>query len=97
MIAGEPLKYSAGTGISIQTVGPRSAEPWVFTVEGSETLYLPGGQMTAVKLTRNPRKDYDQRVEIWLAPALAYLPARIRMTQANGDFVDQQWKSTGTP
>ena len=97
MIAGEPLKYPAGTGISIQTVGPRSAEPWVFTVEESETLYLPGGQMTAVKLTRNPRKDYDQRVEIWLAPALAYLPARIRMTQANGDFVDQQWKSTGTP
>ena len=53
--------------------------------------------MAAVKLTRNPRREYDQKVEIWLAPALAYLPARIRMTQANGDFVDQQWKSTGTP
>ena len=97
MIAGEPLKYPPGTGISIQTVGPRSAESWVFTVEGSEKLYLPGGEMTAVKLTRNPRREYDQKVEIWLAPALAYLPARIRMTQANGDFLDQQWKSTGAP
>jgi hypothetical protein len=97
MIAGEPLKYPAGTGISIQTVGPRSAETWVFTVTGTEQLFLPGGELTALKLTRNPRKEYDQKVEIWLAPALAYLPARIRITQANGDFVDQQWRSTATP
>ena len=97
MIAGEPLKYPAGTAISIQTVGPRSAETWLFTVQGTEQLYLPGGDMTAVKLIRNPRKEYDEKVEIWLAPSLAYLPARIRITQANGDFVDQQWKSTGTP
>jgi len=97
MIAGDPIKYPPGTAISTQTVGPRSAEPWVFTVEGEEKLHLPGGELTAVKLTRNARKEFDQKVEIWLAPALAYLPARIRITQANGDFVDQQWKSTGTP
>lgn len=97
MIAGEPLKYPAGTSISMQTVGPRGAEPWAFTVEGDEVLYLPGGEMTAVKLTRNPRREFDQKVEIWLAPKLAYLPARIRITQTNGDFVDQQWKSTGPP
>jgi hypothetical protein len=29
-------------------------------------------------------------VELWLAPALGYLPARILWTQANGDVVDQQ-------
>ena len=97
MIAGEPLKYPAGTSVSMQTVGPRSAEPWTFTVEGDEVLHLPGGEMTAVKLTRNPRREFDQKVEIWLAPQLAYLPARIRITQVNGDFVDQQWKSTGPP
>lgn len=97
MIAGEPVKYPAGTSIPIQTVGPRGAEPWVFTVGTEELLHLPGGEITALKLIRNPRKEYDQKVEIWLAPTLAYLPARIRITQANGDFVDQQWKSTGTP
>ena len=97
MIAGEPLKYPAGTTIAIQTVGPRSAEPWVFTVEAEEKLYLPGGELATLKLARNPRKEYDQKVEIWLAPKLAYLPARIRITQANGDFVDQQWRSTSAP
>ena len=97
MIAGDPTKYLPGTAISTQTAGPRSAEPWIFTVEGEEKLHLPGGELMAVKLTRNARKEFDQKVEIWLAPALAYLPARIRITQANGDFVDQQWKSTGLP
>jgi hypothetical protein len=29
-----------------------------------------------------------------LAPALGYLPARIRITEANGDYVDQQWLAT---
>ena len=42
-------------------------------------------------------EEFDQKVEIWLAPQLAYLPARTRITDANGDFVDQQWKSTETP
>ena len=97
MIAGEPLQYPAGTHIAIQTVGTRSAEPWVFTVEADEKLQLPGGELDTLKLARNPRKEYDQKVEIWLAPKLAYLPVRIRITQTNGDFVDQQWRSTGTP
>lgn len=97
MIAGEPDKYPAGTSINMQTIGPRSAEPWVFVVDTDETLYLPGGQQQTRKLVRTPRKDFDQKVEVWLAPALAYLPARIRITQPNGDFIDQQWRSTSTP
>lgn len=97
MLAGEPAKYPAGTQINVQTVGPRSAEPWVFEVEGEETLSLPGGHQQTRKLVRSPRKDFDQRVEIWLAPALAWLPARIRITQPNGDYIDQQWRSTSSP
>ena len=97
MIAGEPSKHPPGSTISVQTVGPRSAEVWAFTVGNEETLHLPGGSMDALKLQRNPRKEFDQKVEIWLAPQLGYLPARILITNANGDFVDQQWKSTEAP
>ena len=97
MFAGEPAKYPPGTSINLQTIGPRSADPWVFVVEADETLHLPGGQQLARKLVRTPRKDFDQKVEIWLAPALSWLPARIRITQPNGDFIDQQWRSTSSP
>lgn len=94
MLAGDPGGFPAGSTLSFQAVGPRSADTWVFTVGASERLSLPGGEMAAVHLWRDPSGDYDPKTEIWLAPELGYLPVRIRLTQRNGDFVDQQWKST---
>ena len=53
--------------------------------------------MATLKLARQPRRDYDQKVELWYAPALGYLPVRSRITQANGDFVDQQLSELTRP
>lgn len=97
LVGGDPLGFPIGTKITIQTAGPRDAESWVFTVEREEMLYLPGGHVPALKLVRMPNQDYGQKVELWLAPELGFLPARITLTFANGDYIDQQWKSSGTP
>lgn len=97
LLAGDPARYPAGSQISIQTAGPTEAEPWLFAVEAEERQTLPVGELATIKLTRAPRREFDQRVEIWLAPSLGYLPARVRITQANGDFVDQQLRASGTP
>ncbi len=94
MIASAPKQYPPATTITIQTIGPRDADTWLFTVGETETLSLPNGAQTALKLVRNPRQEFDQKVELWLAPALDYLPARIRITESNGDFIDQKWLST---
>ena len=48
----------------------------------------------AFKLSRAPRREFDTRVELWYAPSMNYLPVRIRVTQANGDFVDQELRAT---
>jgi len=97
MVAGDPLGFPIGTQVEMQTAGPRDAQQWVFVVEREEMLSLPGGQVPALKLVRKPGKEYDQTVELWLAPQLAYLPARIRITFANGDNLDQQWRSSSPP
>jgi hypothetical protein len=94
ILAGAPSKFPEGSQITLQTASTKEAEPWTFTVEGAETLDLPGGRTQAVRLTRNPRKEYDVKVELWLAPGHAYAPVRLRLTQPNGDWVDQQWSST---
>ena len=94
MIAGKPQNFGRGTTISIQTASTREAEIWQFTVEGTEALQLAGRELHAIKLIRNPRKDFDQKIELWLAPTLDYVPVRLRLTQPNGDWVDQQWSST---
>jgi hypothetical protein len=94
LVAGAPQHFSVGTTLTLQTVGPRDADLWLFTVGNIESLVLPGGTVQGLKLTRNPRHQYDQQVDIWLAPSLGYLPARIRILEANGDFIDQQWQAT---
>ncbi len=94
MIAGDPRKFPQSTTITIPTAGTRETEPWIFTVEGDEELLLPGGKVAALKLLRNPRKEFDLKIELWLAPAMDYVPVRVRLTQPNGDWADQQWSST---
>ena len=97
MLAGAPDKYPAGTAINVQIIGPRATEVWAIAVDGEEKLNLPGGELSAVKLTRAARGEFDLKTEFWLAPVLGYLPARIRFTQANGDFVDMAWRATEAP
>ncbi len=95
--SGTPAGFGVGSSITLYTVGPRDADTWTFLVEATETLSLPAGDMATLKLTRKPRREYDQKVEVWFAPSLGFLPVRNRITQANGDFVDQQLKSVARP
>jgi len=90
MLAGNPSAFPAGSSISLYTVGPRSADLWTFVVEPVEVVSLPAGDMPALKLVRKPRGEYDNKVELWLAPSLGYLPVRSKVTQADGAYVDQQ-------
>ena len=78
----------------LPTATTREAEPWNFEVEGEESLDLPGGTVLALKLLRRPRREFDQRIELWLAPGQDYAPVRVRLTQPNGDTLDQRWSST---
>lgn len=97
MFAGDPGRMQAGLSLPFQAVGPRSSENWVFQVGPTEILKLDAGPVPAVGLVRERTGEYDTRVQLWLAPRLDYLPARIRLTQSNGDEVDMQWISSQKP
>ena len=90
MLAANPAGFPLGSNITFLTIGPREADTWTFIIEAEENLDLMGAPMAALKLTRKPRKEFDQKVEIWFAPSLGYLPVRSRITQHGGDFIDQQ-------
>lgn len=89
LLAADPTRFPLGTMLSFQTVSQREAEVWQFLVEKEELLQLPYGEINAIKLNRKPRREFDQQIELWFAPTLGYLPVRLRITNANGDFVDQ--------
>jgi len=93
LLAGDAARYQPGSTITVQTVGTGDGDIWTFNVEGDETLDLPAGTYQTRKLSRNPRREFDDKVELWLAPNLGYLPVRLRFTQAKGDFFDIQLRS----
>lgn len=97
MLAGNPGGFAPGSSITLYTVGPRDGDYWTFVVGAEEKISLPYGELGAVRLARQPRREFDQTVEIWLAPKLGYLPVRIKITQASGDFVDQQLSALVKP
>jgi hypothetical protein len=89
LMAANPARMAPGTSITLQTANTRAAEPWMFTSDGEERLDLPFGVVQAFKFSRAPRREFDTRVEVWIAPSLNHAAVRIRVTQGNGDFVDQ--------
>lgn len=97
LIAADPSKYPPETAITIQTAGTREAENWIFTVDSEAELELPGGKVRALKLLRAPRKEFDQKVELWLGIDMDYVPVRLRLTNPNEDWVDQLWSGTDRP
>ncbi|TXH91370.1 MAG: DUF3108 domain-containing protein [Rhodoferax sp.] len=97
MVAADPDRYTPGNSLSFQAVGPRSSEVWTFKLAAPEFITLPGGKVRAIRLSKDPVSEYDSRAEVWLAPELGYLPVRIRLTQGNGDVVDQLWRATERP
>ena len=97
LFAGDPTRFPLGTMLSFQTVSQREAEVWHFLVEKEELLQLPFGEIGAIKLNRKPRREFDQHIELWFAPTLGYLPVRLRITNANGDFVDQLLNTAEKP
>jgi hypothetical protein len=97
LLAGQSDSFPQGTKIPIYTAGQRDVDTWTFSVAGHEELNLPHGTVTALKLSRDPRQEFDQRVEAWFAPSLGYWPVRIKVTQPGGDYIDQQLSSSGPP
>jgi hypothetical protein len=97
LLAGDPTRFPVGTMLSFQTVSQREAEIWQFLVEKEELLQLPLGEVSAIKLNRKPRRDFDQHIELWFAPSMGYLPVRLRITNANGDMVDQLLRASEKP
>lgn len=97
MLAAAPQRYPQGAEITLPTASTKAVEPWAFQVQDVQALELPAGTLEALRLERLPRRAGDQKAELWLAPALGYLPVRIRLSEGQGDYADLRLQSHNTP
>lgn len=100
MLAAAPKQYPVGTQITVMAASSNRVSPWVFTVRGTESLTLPTGKITAVKLEHRSENNDAEGLQsaLWLAPSLQYLPVRIRLLEDGGrDELDLKLQSHTKP
>jgi len=97
LVAGAPGHYPANTHVNFQAADAHRAERWTFKAAAMAPVELPGGMLSAIQFTKEPTPEFDQRIEVWLAPAMQYLPVRLRITEANGAFADLLWRKSQKP
>lgn len=93
-----PAQFKAGSNWALFVAGQRDAEVWTFRVVGQENLHTGMGDMSTVHVIKEPAADNKgQRVDIWLIPALEWYPARVRITEPDGDYIEQTLENVSHP
>ncbi|MFT4195377.1 DUF3108 domain-containing protein, partial [Ottowia sp.] len=85
------IRPAPGVQIRFALARPGGVDEWTYDVVGEETLHLPRlGPVAAwhLKPRRLDRPRGPLTAEMWFAPALQYLPVRIRITQSEDTYLD---------
>ncbi|HEU0201531.1 MAG TPA: DUF3108 domain-containing protein [Burkholderiaceae bacterium] len=78
--------------VALPVAGSRRISVARFERRGEEALDLPAGPVATLKLERPLDPDND-RIEVWIAPALCWLPVRIRYTDRHGGVIDHRLRA----
>ena len=93
LVRGDPDAYKPGVTRQFFVVDNDSGEIWPVETIGDETIRTQDGYVSARHFMRLPRHAGDQRrIDVWLAPSLGWLPARLVQTEPNGTEVELLWR-----
>lgn len=92
LVRGNPAAYRPGVTRQFFVADSDSGEIWPIEMIGTEPVQTRQGFVEALHFMRLPRRDGDRRrIDMWLAPALGYLPVRLVQTEPNGTQVELLW------
>ena len=95
LLAAHPGLGQPGSTLPIQVAELRGASVWNFGVLPADTVTVDGKPLQTVHLQRAATPDASRTVDVWYAPWKAgsgetvYLPVRLRISEASGDYVEQ--------
>jgi len=86
--------FKQGSKWQFFVAGQRDGELWTFEVGKTEKVRTAMGTLDAVYVVRVPAANSKgQKLDIWLAPAMQWYPAKLRFTETDGDFIEQTLES----
>jgi hypothetical protein len=85
-----PDMLRIGGTVDIPLALPHKVDVWTYDVVDEETLYTAFGSLPSIHLKprRVAPRPGELSAEIWFAPQLRYMPARIRITQDTDNYLD---------
>jgi hypothetical protein len=93
LVRGDPAAYMPGVTRQFFVVDSDSGEDWPVETIGDESIRTAQGYLETRHFKRLPRRDGDQRrIDVWLAPSLGWLPARLVQTEPNGTQFELVWR-----
>jgi hypothetical protein len=93
LVRGDPAVYKPGITRQFFVVDSDSGENWPVETIGDDTIRTAQGYLETRHFKRLPRHDGDmRRIDVWLAPSLGWLPARIVQTEPNGTQFELVWR-----
>ncbi|MGG1945132.1 DUF3108 domain-containing protein [Trinickia sp. NRRL B-1857] len=98
LVRGDPETYKPGVTRSFYVADDDSGELWPIETIGDESIRTAEGFLDTRHFMRLPRHDGDRRrIDVWLAPSLGWLPARIMQTEPNGSQIELVWRGPLRP
>jgi hypothetical protein len=85
-----PQLLTVGGTVKVPLALARKIDTWTYDVVAEEALITPFGEIASyhLKPRRVGQNTNDLTAEMWIAPSLQYLPARIRIRQDADTFID---------
>jgi hypothetical protein len=90
LLQATPSLQQPGSTMEVPVATPSGIEVWKIVVQKHEILHTQAGDFPVLYLVRDKRLDrpYDQTLELWIAPSVAWLPVRVRIVDANARTLD---------
>ncbi len=90
LFGSQPGLLRIGNSVDFALALPKNVDRWVYDVIGEEPVQTHFGAVDTfhLKPRRVSRPGGDLVAEVWFAPTLRYLPARIRIEQDPETFID---------
>jgi hypothetical protein len=98
LVRGDPDAYQPGVTRQFFVTDNDSGEIWPIETIGDEGVRTDQGIIDARHFMRLPRREGDRRrIDVWLAPSLGWLPARLVQTEPNGTQIELVWRGKIAP
>ena len=86
------LLRANAASFALPVAGVRGSSNYDIVKRGAETVETPAGRFQTIKFER-PMSEHDDRIEVWIAPALCSLPVKVRFTDRKGLMVGNELRS----